>query len=430
MTLNNPINQIMSIAAQATLWSLKRYDYYVNQSVVSLNNPGFYDNPYPTYTTLRNRGAILPSAANRGWIVTGYAEIEELLRDKRISNDLRKNKFMAGLLKFAAGEIEVPLLENPTMLNQDPPDHTRLRKLVATGFMHKYIQSLAPTIARVVDELLNAIDDEAAGFDLMLALAKPLPAIIIAEMMGVPKTEQHNFEQWSEDLLGLTEISNPDAIRKAAKANSDMRDYIARLAESKRAQPGQDLISQLIAAEEEGDRLTLDELYSTCVLLLTAGHETTTRLIGNCVYLLMQNEAQMQQVQANDAMLENALEETLRFEPPVQNTVRFVQEPMEFRNQQLKPGQMILLSIAGANRDPNANDHPDTFDVSREKINHLSFGTGIHLCLGMSLARLEGKIALKKLFGRFPGLVVAESKPHWGTNDFFRGLETLPVRSG
>ena len=339
MTLSKPLNKLMSTATQAALWSLKRYDYYVNHSVVQLNNPDFYDNPYATYSTLRERGPILASAANRGWIVTGYEEVAELMQDKRISTDLRKNRFLNNLLKFAAGENAATLLDNPTMLNQDPPDHSRLRKLVSHGFMHKYIQSLAPTIERLVDEILDDIVGD--QFDLIALLAKPLPAIVIAEMMGVPKAEQHKFGIWSEALRGLTEISNPEAIATAANANSEMRDYMANLAESKCEFPGQDLISQLIAAEEEGDRLTLDELYSPRTLLLTAGYETTTRLIGNCMYQVLQHPDQMMAARDSETCLENALEETLRFEPPVQNTIRFVHEPMMFRGKQLKAGQMM-----------------------------------------------------------------------------------------
>jgi len=314
------VNKLMSRATQAALWTMRRYDYHINGSLIRLNNPDHYNNPYPTYNALRERGRIMRSAANRGWIITGYNEVTELLRDPRISSDVRKNVFVSRLLKFASSGIDVPLLDNPTMLNQDPPDHSRLRKLVTAGFVHKYIQSLSPTIERLVDELLDKIPDEANQFDVMDTLAKPLPAIVIAEMMGVPVEDRHHFEAWSEKLLGLTEISNPEAILKAAEANQEMRDYIAELAESKRHQPGQDLISMLIAAEEDGDRLTLEELYSTCVLLLIAGHETTTRLIGNCLFQLLHHPDQMALVRSDEDLLMNAFEETLRFEPPVQLT--------------------------------------------------------------------------------------------------------------
>ena len=208
-----------------------------------------------------------------------------------------------------------------------------------------------------------------------------------------------------------------------------MREYLADLTAAKRLDPGQDLISQLIAAEEDGHKLTVDELYSNCILLLVAGHETTTRLIGNCLYLLMQHPEQMAIARRSEADLVNAIEESLRFEPPVLFTARTVKEPISMHGLVLKPGQLLLLSIAGANRDPAVNVDPDRFDVEREKVVHVSFGYGIHLCLGMSLARLEAKIVFTKLFQRFSSLKFAETRPNWGATPMFRGLETLTVEA-
>ncbi|MFT7684823.1 MAG: pimeloyl-[acyl-carrier protein] synthase [Candidatus Azotimanducaceae bacterium] len=423
------ISKVMSNATQMALWTLRRYDYYINRSLIKLNNPNHYDDPYLTYNTLRDRGTVMRSSANRGWIVTGYNEVTSLLKDQRISSDIRKNAFMVRLLKFASAGIEVPLLDNPTMLNIDPPDHSRLRKLAAKGFVNKYIQSLEPTIESLVDDLLDSIPKDSESFDVMDILAKPLPAIVIAEMMGVPVDDRHLFEDWSEALLGVSEISNPDAIHKAAEANGEMRKYLAELVETKKHTniQEQNFISMLIATEEDGDKLSLEELYSSCVLLLIAGHETTTRLIGNCLYLLLQNPDQMALAKSNEKLLNNAFEETLRYEPPVQLLVRFINEDMNFQNHKFKKGQMLLITISGANRDPGANDNPNEFDIQRESINHVSFGHGIHLCLGMSLARLEAKVVFKKLFERYPTLECFDKKPTWGTNDFFRGLSTLNV---
>ena len=394
-----------------------------------MNNPNHYNDPYSTYNTLRDRGAVMRSAANRGWIVTGYSEVGSLLKDQRISSDIRKNTFMVRLLKFATAGIEVPLLDNPTMLNVDPPDHSRLRKLAAKGFIHKYIQSLEPTIESLVDELLNKIPPDASSFEVMDIVAKPLPAIVIAEMMGVPISDRHLFENWSEALLGLSEISNPDAIHKAAEANEQMRKYLSVLVETKKRSNDeeQNFISMLIAAEEDGERLSMEELYSNCVLLLIAGHETTTRLIGNCLYLLLHHPEQMALARSDEKALGNAFEESLRYEPPVQLVIRFVNEDMDFEGHDFKKGEMLLLAIAGANRDPSANENPNVFNIQREKVNHLSFGHGIHLCLGMSLARLEAKVVFTKIFERYPNLSYADT-PNWGANDFFRGPNTLLVK--
>ncbi len=187
----------MSNATQIALWTLKRYDYHVNGSVIQMNNPNHYNDPYSTYNTLRDRGPVMRSAANRGWIITGYSEVGSLLKDQRISSDIRKNAFMVRLLKFATAGIEVPLLDNPTMLNVDPPDHSRLRKLAAKGFIHKYIQSLEPTIESLVDELLDKIPPDTSDFEIMDIVSNPLPAIVIAEMLGFPFLYRHLFDNWS-----------------------------------------------------------------------------------------------------------------------------------------------------------------------------------------------------------------------------------------
>lgn len=418
---------ILKAAMQVVLWVLKRVDYYFGQTVTSLNPLDSLIDPYPGFNAVREKGPILRSYMNNGWIVTGYKEVTEFLRDQRVSNDFGKNAFMVRIVRLAAGDVDVLNIDNPTMLGQDPPDHTRLRKLVAKGFLHRYIQSLAPTIEQLVDDLLDEIDLDSGQFDVMQSLARPLPAIVIAEMMGVPASERHLFERWSEQLLGGTDLGNPALIRKGGEANMEMRAYLAELAERKRGTPGQDLISQLIMAEEDGDKLTVDELYSNCILLLVAGHETTTRLIGNCLYLLLHHPEQMEVARQSEENLVNALEESLRYEPPVQFTARIVKESMTVNDCKLKQGQMLMLSIAAANRDPAANENPDVFDIKRKQITHVSFGYGIHLCLGMSLARLEAKIVFNRLFDRFPELVYLGEKPNWGTNPMFRGVETLLV---
>ncbi|MGI9323635.1 MAG: cytochrome P450 [Pseudomonadales bacterium] len=427
--MKQALMKMLSSSVQTALWTLRRVDYHFGKTVVSLDTTAEVADPYTSINRVREQGHILRSYMYNGWIVTGYEEVTQLMRDSRISNDFRNNSFLTRIVKFAAGGVPLLNIDHPTMLGVDAPDHTRLRKLAAHGFVFKYVQSLAPTIERLVDELLDDISPDCCNFDVMATLAKPLPAIVIAEMMGVPVDDRHLFERWSEALLGGTELVNPALIRESAVANVEMREYLAQLTESKRQNPGQDLISHLIAAEEDGDKLTLDELYSNCILLLAAGHETTTRLIGNCLYQLLQHSEQMALARGSEASLVNALEESLRYEPPVMYTARTVKEPIAMNGEQLRPGQLLLLSFAGANRDPSANANPDVFDIKREKVTHVSFGYGIHLCLGMSLARLEAKIVFNRLFERFSSMEFAESAPNWGTNPMFRGLETLTVRA-
>ncbi|MEM7019258.1 MAG: cytochrome P450 [Pseudomonadota bacterium] len=427
--MKKPAFHLMSMVIQAALWVFIRIDYYFTKSRVSVSDHKQFADPYSVYNTLRERGAILRSYSNNGWMILGYKEVEELFKDRRLSNDVKHNAFFTRLLDSASGDLPFPLIENPTIVQADPPDHTRLRKLVVKGFAHKYVQSLAPKIEHLVDELLQEIPDGATQVDITSALTKPLPAIVIAEMMGVPVHERHYFEQWSEAFVGFAVLDKPEGIRVAAQGWQDMRQYLETLVETKRSNPGEDLISHLIAAEEEHDKLSLEEIYSTCIVLLVAGHETTTRLIGNCLYLLLQHPKQMDMARQDEALLMNAVEETLRYEPPLQYTVRFITESFEFGQHQFKHNQTALVSIAAANRDPEINNNPDTFDITRNNIKHFSFGHGIHLCLGMSLARLETKIALQKLFTRFPEMRLAQDTPDWEPNPMFRGLQTLIVRT-
>ena len=413
---------------QVALFLLRRVDYYFGKTVLNLDLSAETADPYVTINSVREQGPILRSYMYNGWIVSGYEEVTTLLRDARVSNDFSNNAFITRIVKFAAGGVPLLNFDHPTMLGMDAPDHTRLRKLAAHGFVFKYVQSLAPSIEALADELLDTIPTEHNRVDIIETLAKPLPALVIAEMMGVPTADRHLFENWSEALLGGSDIANPALIRESGVANVQMRTYLAKLVEAKRKDPGEDLISHLIAAEEDGDRLTLDELYSNCILLLIAGHETTTRLIGNCLHLLLQHPEQMQLARQDESMLMNALEESLRYEPPVMFTARTVKEPISLHGKNLKPGQLLMLSIAGANRDPAVNPHPDRFDITRDKVQHVSFGYGIHLCLGMSLARLEGKIVFKKLFQRYSHLELTDDMLQWGTNPMFRGLESLSVK--
>jgi cytochrome P450 len=420
--------KFLSLGMSGYLWIARRLDYYFNKSVYTLAKADASTDPYLAANAIRERAPVIRSYMNNGWIITGYNEVTDILREPRITGDIASNKFVTRIVRFAAEGHKVLSVDYPTMLSQDAPDHTRLRKLVARGFVHKYIQSLAPTIGRLVDDLLDDIPNP-EHFDVMHTLAKPLPAIVIAEMMGVPVAERHLFEEWSEDLLKGSDLAHPELIKQGGIATAEMRTYLAELTEQKRKNPGQDLLSQLIEAEEDGDKLTIEELYSNCILLLVAGHETTTRLIGSCLHLLLKHPKQMCAARESEVLLMGAIEESLRFEPPVQFTARVVKENFEFKGIELKQDQLLMLSLAAANRDPQINERPDEFDITREKSTHVSFGYGIHLCLGMSLARLEAKIVFEKLFEKFSDLENAQGNLDWGQNPMFRGLEQLHVRT-
>ena len=392
---------------------------------VNLFDPALAEDPYPFYNRLRNKAPVHYSIALRAWWVTDFERVQEVLRDKRFGSDIRK---FPERLKKILPNLDAERRENfmhPSMLNLDPPDHSRIRRLVSQGFMHKFIQSLEPRIRLIIDDCLRRVDNDAT-FDIVATLAQPLPAIVIAQMMGLPESDHARFQAWSEDLIDGTGTNDIAKIEKGNAASRALIDYFREIIKSRRGEPGDDLIGQLILAEEAGDTLSERELYNTCLLLLVAGHETTTRLISNGVFLLLQHNL-WGALRDDPGRIPNAVEEMLRFEPPVQATQRFVLEDMEFHGKRLKRGDIVFVSIAGGNRDPGANDNPDEFDINREKVNQVSFGYGIHLCIGASLARLEAKVAFERLLAEYPNLKLCSTKPQWGSNPFFRGQESLFV---
>lgn len=409
-----------------TMWVLRRVDRKFLGSSSKRPDDAFRLNPYPSYKSVQRRGPVLRSHANRGWVVTGYPEVQEALRDPHLSSDLRRNRFFLWLLQAATGGRPVPFIDNPPMLNQDPPNHTRLRKLVSSGFTNRYVQSLGPAVGASVDALLDAVSDR-TNFDIIGALAEPLPAMIIARMMGVPVEEQHRFINWSHDLLGATVIERPDLVEKAAIAEQEMHDYLTGLIAEKRQRPAEDFISRLVTAHADNDSLSRNEMISTCILLLAAGHETTTRLIGNGLYTLITHPEAFDKLRRDRSLMDNAIEEMLRFEPPVQITLRFVAEDHDFHGARLKRGQMVLVNLAAANRDPRVFEDPEVFDITRTPVSHVSFGYGIHLCLGLALARLEARLAFNALLDRYAAFELSEAVPSWQGNPFFRGMERMFV---
>jgi len=259
----------------------------------------------------------------------------------------------------------------------------------------------------------------------MHVLARPLPAIVIADLMGLPQEDRGKFQHWSDELLYIIRIDDAALVARGNTANNLLLSYFTKIVEQKRQTPSQDLIGQLIAAEEEGDRLTGDEMLSTCVLLLLAGHETTTRLIGNGVYTLLQHPEQLALLKKDPSLIPNAVEEMLRYEPPVQAMPRFAKEDLEFYGTRIKKDQLVLLVIASANRDNSINSEADKFDVTRENPTHVSFGHGIHLCLGLALARLEARIVIEMLIAQFPNLTLADQVVDWQASGLVRGMSHL-----
>jgi len=327
-------------------------------------------------------------------------------------------------------EIMLDQFDNPSILKLDPPDHSRIRKLVSYGFTNRYISSLESEIKETIDDCLDRTHNE-SSFDLIDALAKPLPAIVIAKMMGLPNEDLNQFQKWSEDLLlevgGIT--SSETQRKKARDAYEELIKYFERIILERKDNPGEDFIGKLIQAEEEGDKLNVKEMFGTCLLLLVAGHETTTRLIGNGLFTLFKHPEQFTHLKNNFGLIPNAIEEMLRYEPPVHATVRFAHDDMIYADKKFKRGTAFAISIAGANRDPLANKNPNEFDITRENIKHVSFGYGPHMCIGAHLARIETKLAFEALFDRFPDMKLIDENPNWGKNFIFRGFEHLEIKA-
>ena len=393
----------------------------------------YIDNPYKTYDLMRSHKPILFSQATRLHWVTKMEFAQEMLRDKRFSVDDRKYPIADKRrkeFKKAGREIMLEQFENPSMLKLDPPDHSRIRKLVQYGFTNRYITSLEPEIKKVVEDCLNKVHNQ-DSFDLIEDLAKPLPAIVIAKMMGLPNEDLDQFQAWSEDLLvGVGGIgTSKEDIKKSGDAYEALIRYFEEIILSRKNSPGDDFIGKLIQAEESGDKLNVKEMYGTCLLLLIAGHETTTRLIGNGMFTLFNHQDQMSLLKNNFKLIPNAIEEMLRYEPPVHATVRFAENEMIYDGKTYKRGTPFAVSIAGANRDPEANENPNEFDITRDDIKHISFGYGPHMCIGASLARIESRIAFECLFERFKNLELEDKNPVWGRNLIFRGFDNLKLKA-
>ena len=392
----------------------------------------YIDNPYKTYNLMRSHKPILFSQTTRLHWVPKMEFAQEMLRDKRFSVDDRKYPIAEKRrkeFKKAGREIMLEQFENPSMLKLDPPDHSRIRKLVQYGFTNRYITSLEPEIKKIVEDCLDKIHNQ-DSFDLIEDLAKPLPAIVIAKMMGLPNEDLDQFQAWSEDLLvGVGGIgTSKEDVKKSGDAYEALIRYFEEIILSRKNSPGDDFIGKLIQAEESGDKLNIKEMYGTCLLLLIAGHETTTRLIGNGMFTLFNHQDQMSLLKNNYELIPNAIEEMLRYEPPVHATVRFAENEMIYDGKTYKRGTPFAVSIAGANRDPEANENPNAFDITREDIKHVSFGYGPHMCIGASLARIESKIAFECLFERFKNLELEEKNPVWGRNLIFRGFDNLRLK--
>ncbi|WP_307670602.1 cytochrome P450 [Streptomyces sp. V2I9] len=381
----------------------------------------FIRDPYPVYAALREEGPVhrvrIPEGAD-AWLVVGYELGRDLLADQRLSKQWSRASPALGIAKVSAGT---------SMLSSDAPDHTRLRKLVTREFTPRRMERLAPRVQEMTDGLLDAMlaaPDRTA--DLVEGLSFPLPMSVICELLGVPFLDREKFRTWSGQAVSSIDPS----VR--ASSTEEMAAYLSRLLADKRAEPGDDLLSALIhTADEDGDRLSGDELIGMVWLLLVAGHETTVNLITNGVHSLLAHPDQLAALRADFSLIDNAVEEILRFEGPVETpTYRFTTEPVEVGGVVIPGGgELVLVALSDANRDPARYSDGSRFDITRDARGHLAFGHGIHYCLGAPLARIEARIAIRSLLERCPELRPAADPATlpWRTGMLMRGPLSYPV---
>ncbi|MER5741161.1 MULTISPECIES: cytochrome P450 [unclassified Streptomyces] len=391
-------------------------------------------NPYALYARLRRQAPVSHMSLPDGgefWLVTRYADAREALADQRLSKDPNKvgDRWRATVAQPTDGE-DASLVRH--LLNVDPPDHTRLRRLVHKGFTPRRIEALRGRIQEITDGLLDEMDEAAAAgepVDLLDRFAFKLPVTVICELLGVPLADVDSIHDWSTALSTL--VADEEGHARVAAAAGQLGGYLAELVEHKAGHPGDDLISALIEARDEGQRLSHAELTAMAFLMLIGGHETTVHLIGNGMLALMLHPDQMTLLQNDPSLITSAVEEFLRYEGSVEvATWRFATEDLDFGGVRVPAGAPVLVSLGSAGRDPERFENPDTFDITRGDAGHLVFGHGMHYCLGAPLARMEGQIAVGSLVRRFPDIRLAAPADslRWREGLLIRGLHELPVR--
>ena len=387
--------------------------------MLSFADPAMLNDPYPHLRAIRERGAVLWDEAKQAWLVSGYAEVREALKSPRLS--VRT----AGARMGKSGPEFQPLvrLVSNFLTRLDAPDHTRLRQLVLRAFTPRTVTVLQEAVSQRIDNLVQAAP---AAFDFVEAFAVPLPVGVICDLLGVPPESQASVKKWSDALGGIADL-DPELSRlhAALEACEQFQSFVDERIADCRARPSQALLSRLVEAEEEGDRLSREELFGLCQVLLIAGQETTTCLLANGMELLLNDPPLAERLRKTPELVASFVEECLRWQSPVQVRTRSVLEPLELGGQTLSPGDTLLLLLGAANRDPQIFEQPDSFLLERKPNHHLAFGEGPHFCLGAALARLEAGLAFKSLLSH---PLVLDGEPCRGNNFSLRGFDHLPVR--
>jgi cytochrome P450 len=397
-----------------------------------LRSQGGLENPFAIYALLRTVRPVMrmPVEGYEGpgvWFLTRYQDVHDALRDPRFSADRMRAPIIRENIERLPAFLQQTTQNVRSMLNMDPPDHTRVRKLANKAFTPRRVAALRRHIEVIVDELLAPVMGR-GRMDVIDALAAPLPAIVIAELLGVPAEDHRQFKSWAAEIVaGLGQPTLGSRRTATAPAMQSLFAYLTGIIAARRKEPRDDLISALVLAQEEEDALSDNELLATTNLLLIAGHETTTNLIGNGLLALLREPDELARLRRDPNLMPTAVEELLRYDGPVQATVRVAAEDLEIGGHALEKGSLVLVGIGAANHDPAVFADPERLDVGRDPNPHLAFGFGPHFCLGAPLARLEGEIALRALLERFPHLALETEAPQYRNNPVLRGLVSLPV---
>jgi cytochrome P450 len=382
--------------------------------------PEVLENPYPYYAELRNKAPLAWIEPLQAWALSRYADVDFALRNPQLFSS-------SGFTSQALGDLN-PTPDIPWLLDMDPPDHTRLRKLVNQGFLPRLIRNLEPRVQEITRQLILSLKSQTEG-DLVTMLSGPLPTTVIAEMLGVETERLDDFKRWSDDvILGTSRPSDAAVRTRVQKSGAAMRAYFEQIIERRRTDPGEDVITALVRAEEERDMLSASEILALAVLLLLAGNETTTNLIGNAVRNLLRHPAELAKVRAERTLVPSLVEEVLRYESPVQAIPRLTVREVELEGGKIPAGARVFLLLGAANRDERKFPQPDRFDVTRNPQDHVAFGYGIHYCLGAPLARLEGRIALEQLLFDCPPFICTKEHLPQIAALLVRGVQTLPLR--
>lgn len=403
----------------------------LSSSKVSLNprDPAFYQNPYPFYDQLREQAPIFYWEEFGFICFVRHEDVDALFRDRRFGRQILHLATREALGWPPEREELRPFyqVDDHAILELEPPDHTRIRGLIQKAFMARQIERLRERTAALTHQLIDEMEEEGKA-NLLGPFATTIPVYLIAELLGVPTDNSDDLLSWSHAMVAMYELGRtPEQERRAVHAAQEFVAYIRDIVQHRRKRPQDDLISKLIEAEESGDRLSEDELISTCILLLNAGHEATVNVIGNGVYALLTHRDQLALWQQDASVVKTAVEELLRYDTPLHLFNRWVLEDVEYKGHHLPFGSQIALLLGAANRDPAAFEQPNRLDLRRKKNKHVSFGGGIHFCIGAPLARLELQTSLPILINRLPHLELVE-EPTFKNSYHFHGLESLHVR--